>query len=746
MTELVDPQLEAFAEQYVEGPAAFGPSVPAWYDNTVVELAGAIIAMRGLVALTLSRQPTPPVGQAAAVAGQAWRQHGSSWLQLTVPTITQAYRAGRIRGLSQAELEAMATDYAEGLGAYLDTTSGEALAEGFEQQLMDRWDGGLAWHRVSAGYGLDRPSMRSYLSTVLAQPKESRDSVGTAGRMLADRLLLARADRVAQTEAWTASQAGLATSWLVLQRRGQISPDAARRWRTRRRETACPVCSPMDGQQVPLDQPFTAPTGEKLWAPAAHPDCQCSMQLVEPVAKAKKLEDGTLDPYDRTQKGRFARHEERTRVVTHLAEPLVLSPEAQAIIDQVTGKTAPEVENPFKLPRPEQGKANPFAGAGASPFGVSNPFARQANPFAAAGPNPFAAPKGANPFDQTKKPSANQRSLAPKRRVIIHNIFTPKKSTEEKQENLHLGSAHHLNYQEWASAFEMDDLGALTQPGDRFDFTDLAAGHADQARYSFTTDTVHELLDQAVDHEHPMFPGMISARRLRDEFPELIDTYAAKAFQTDRPWDLIPDIEDRANDSEMDADQAWPEIYEHAGQIWHDVVDDPQEHIAGLTRPDIDMIYDMAGYERHEDDDVARERIKDHVETRGLGDDSLANAFADYVTWNGLKSTGTAGEDLRVALQTTDEGHLPHIGQDFGARHAGLAETFAFENGFHPDTAVSERGKSARLTDHYSVKGVTYRSAIAEGEKIPFITGLRELYMQPTDAEGHPLYGGPYSS
>lgn len=455
-----------------------------------------------------------------------------------------------------------------------------------------------------------------------------------------------------------------------------------------------------------------------------------------PVVKSKKLDDGTLDPYDRTKKGRFARHEERTRVVTHLADPIVLTPEAQAVIDE-----AKQVRNPFDLGVTDKRTPNPFGDT--NPFAGGNPFAVKANPFEQT-KNPFdVTPAKSNPFDQTKKPSPNQRYLQ-KRRVVIHHIFMPKKAAEAKDDFHISGDSHHIPRSEWESAFEEWDTGTLVQPGDQYNFTELAAEKANHARFDpSNSPEVLALIEEAVPKDDPRFEERVAAKKMS---PELIDVYAPVARRTDDPWQFIPDIEDRSGDDyDMDPQQAWPEIQAQAMAIFEDVLDDPRRHVEKLDRHQIDTIYDMAGYERNEDDSVAKERIIEHVQARGIGDDSLSEAFADYVTWNSLPTTGEAGEDLAYALENATDAGLPNVRQEFGPKSQALFETFAFESGFHPETSVYSRGERANVHDNYVVNHVVYRSALGEGRTEPFVTGLRELYMRPADAAGHPLYGGPYA-
>lgn len=752
MTELQDPQLEAL---YASNPELLrpdrptsGPTVPQWYDNTVVELAGAILAVRGLVALSLSLESPPSPGQAQALAGQAWNHHSSTWLRVAVPAIQQAYRAGRIQGLTQAEMELMATDYATGLGEYIDTTSADALAEGFQIQLNDRWSESLAWHRATAGYGLDRPDMRTFLRAVLAQPKETRDPIATGARMLVDRLLIARADRIAQSEAWTASQSGLALSWLVRQQRGDLGPDVRKAWRTRRRETVCEVCGPMDGVLADLDGTFALPDGTELFAPGAHPGCQCTLGLVESISKAKRLDDGQWDPHDRDPKGRFAAREYRTRDVT-FAEPV--SAEVQAVLDELRDFVAEDKpKNAFGVDtRPVNAFGAPKAAAGnafgrpqgTNAFGVS----REVNAFGS-------AQTGTSPFDLTKKPPRG--AVKPKTRRIIHHVFMPKKTEDDSYERA--TGSYYMPVREYNEAGGWGDSEALEQPGNKVEFTPMA-DH--RARELVLGGGSSQELDELIHQAWPGFEDSDEWASFGDHLegdptgPDAIvramrDLTALVALRTENAWkDMVPSLDDRTVGDADEGTQMWDQtISPLAYGLWNDVLANPSGHVDKLTRSDLDRIYDLAGYDRGEDDVGARARIIDACSGYGIGDDSLADAFCDHMVWSRPERLGEGGHQLEYLLGQADDMEMPYM--QTGASNEPTIEVYTFESGFHPDTQMRLDGRAADVLDDYVVNHVIYRSNIGENHDgaVPFVTGIREVALRPADSYGHPLYGGPYDT
>lgn len=412
---------------------------------------------------------------------------------------------------------------------------------------------------------------------------------------------------------------------------------------------------------------------------------------------------------------------------------MALNPAAQLIVDE----TLEQVHNPFAPSEPDRG-ASPFA---RTPFGSSNPFARQGNPFAMPAANPFAArPTGANPFDLTKKPSQRALGAVPKRRVVIHHIFQSKKT--DKSDYRLASSSFYMPRSAWIEAFEEDPETYLAQPGDKYDFTELAAANADHAKYEGRNlnEEVERLISESTTEHYGM--PRVDASLMS---PELVDLFAQEAVVADDPWrEAIRSIGDRVFDSEMDPGVAWSAIRPLAKQIFDEVMADPEPVIRKLERRQLDAIYDMAGYERNEDDKVAKDRIMDHVQSHGLGDDSLAEAFGDYVTWNSV-GTGADGEHLAYLLQQAAESNLPVMTQEYGVA-TPVHELFVFDRGFHPDTQLRSGDTIADVGGDYTVHHVMYRSNLSEIDgSVPFVGGIRELYMWPADARGNYLHGGPYA-
>ncbi|NPV72072.1 MAG: hypothetical protein HPY55_15815 [Firmicutes bacterium] len=95
----------------------------------------------------------------------------------------------------------------------------------------------------------------------------------------ANKLLRYRAYNIARTEMQYAANMGAQRAWEYMQAEGLVAPDAQKEWLTAADELVCPICAPMDGVRVPLNQPYQTAVGP-LMAPPAHPQCRCTHAVV----------------------------------------------------------------------------------------------------------------------------------------------------------------------------------------------------------------------------------------------------------------------------------------------------------------------------------------------------------------------------------------------------------------------------------------------------------------------------------
>lgn len=88
----------------------------------------------------------------------------------------------------------------------------------------------------------------------------------------ADRQLRLRAETIARTEVMSALNQGQLQSWKQAKKDGLLGKNPKKEWSTT--DNACPICGPMDGQQVPLEGSFG------IADPPVHPRCRCTVNLI----------------------------------------------------------------------------------------------------------------------------------------------------------------------------------------------------------------------------------------------------------------------------------------------------------------------------------------------------------------------------------------------------------------------------------------------------------------------------------
>lgn len=98
----------------------------------------------------------------------------------------------------------------------------------------------------------------------------------------ADRLLRHRATVIARTEVIGAANASQQALWQQSAQEGLIRPDAKRVWIVTPDDRLCPICAPMEGQEVGLSEPFQSADVGSVMNPPAHPQCRCAEGLTFP--------------------------------------------------------------------------------------------------------------------------------------------------------------------------------------------------------------------------------------------------------------------------------------------------------------------------------------------------------------------------------------------------------------------------------------------------------------------------------
>lgn len=88
----------------------------------------------------------------------------------------------------------------------------------------------------------------------------------------------ARAETIARTETMKASNMGQQLAWDDATEHGLLTGFERKQWITTPDDRLCPVCEPMDGVTVGMDEMFDV-EGAHLEGPPAHPNCRCAIGL-----------------------------------------------------------------------------------------------------------------------------------------------------------------------------------------------------------------------------------------------------------------------------------------------------------------------------------------------------------------------------------------------------------------------------------------------------------------------------------
>lgn len=88
-----------------------------------------------------------------------------------------------------------------------------------------------------------------------------------------------RAETIARTETISASVNGQQELWDQAVEEGLLTGDEQQEWIITPDDRLCPICEAIEGQTVPLGEPFETEDGE-VDGPPAHPRCRCAVGLV----------------------------------------------------------------------------------------------------------------------------------------------------------------------------------------------------------------------------------------------------------------------------------------------------------------------------------------------------------------------------------------------------------------------------------------------------------------------------------
>ena len=97
-----------------------------------------------------------------------------------------------------------------------------------------------------------------------------------------------RALTIARTELLTAANAGQQAAWMEARTAGLIPDGMVKEFITTPDDRLCPICEPLDGEQVELDAPFSF--GGQY--PPVHVSCRCTTGLVRSRRAAERVDSG----------------------------------------------------------------------------------------------------------------------------------------------------------------------------------------------------------------------------------------------------------------------------------------------------------------------------------------------------------------------------------------------------------------------------------------------------------------------
>ena len=124
------------------------------------------------------------------------------------------------------------------------------------------------------------------------------DQVERMAARYESKLLRYRGETIARTEIITSAHQGQKEAWQQAVDEGLLDPsETNREWITTDDDRLCPICEPMNGQIVGLDEAFLDGDGEDVEEPPVHPNCRCTVG----ISFEAKTEQPKIEPKKITQ-------------------------------------------------------------------------------------------------------------------------------------------------------------------------------------------------------------------------------------------------------------------------------------------------------------------------------------------------------------------------------------------------------------------------------------------------------------
>lgn len=207
--------------------------------------------------------------------------------------LTAAFKAGfdaamleARPGLTVSVTNAVAARSAEASAARLVTGVTGETRRAIRRLVVDAFVEGVPVRtlaqKIRPLVGLTDRQARAVLNkrTALEAAGKTAKQVDAISARYAETLRRQRAVMIARTEVIRASTDGKIAAWKALQAKGQLSPRLRKTWIVTPDDRLCPICEPLDGEQVVIDGQFRTRVG-LVMGPPAHPQCRCAIGLTD---------------------------------------------------------------------------------------------------------------------------------------------------------------------------------------------------------------------------------------------------------------------------------------------------------------------------------------------------------------------------------------------------------------------------------------------------------------------------------
>jgi len=125
---------------------------------------------------------------------------------------------------------------------------------------------------IRASIGLTERDAQAVMNAQLKWIAEGVTNATERAEKYAAKLTRRRAQTIARTETMRAANEGQVQLWEQAKQAGLLTGRERKVWLT---SDPCPICAPLDGETVRLDETFSIGSD-----PPAHPNCRCTIGLV----------------------------------------------------------------------------------------------------------------------------------------------------------------------------------------------------------------------------------------------------------------------------------------------------------------------------------------------------------------------------------------------------------------------------------------------------------------------------------